>query len=198
MLTKYWVMIVIGAFVLFILFFVSELKESYKVLPIKESPNMAVPLYTDWRSFSPPDRKFAVLLPVPPQHAKDTVEIPRSELKRSYEMYISETLNGSIFMISIITYPREYPVVDQKSTLNDLVQEMVQTHSQNRLFSSQEGTFDKFPAVSFDINNPIYHIVGKVIAVQNTYYLLSYLAKKEQFDQVEYDYFLRNFQINPL
>lgn len=195
MLPKYWVMTFFGVLLLVVLFFLSEMKNAYKVIPIKESPVLVATPYLEWKDFTSQSGKFVVSFPVPPQNAKDVVNVPRSDLKRTYDMYVSEKNDGTIFMVSVITYPKELVIANSNFLLDEVVDEMMQTNPKNRLLKKEASTYNGMPAIDFKIDNKIYDIEGKVIANNEVIYLLSYLAKKGKFDADEYHHFIDSFKL---
>src|ERR1700722_18419536 len=110
--------ILLGIFVVFLLliggifFLVNSLKNMYNK-PLVETENsqsnshnsqLNSQNFSDWKEYVPSSKRFKVMLPfTPPQYARNAIEIPNSDKKRRYEMYTSETVNGSLFMINVIT-----------------------------------------------------------------------------------------------
>lgn len=193
--------IVITIFVLLflgVLFLTSNIQNAYKMLPIKESKKMEVPSYAEWREFTANTGRFRVMVPMPPQYAKDAVEIAGTDKKRLYEMYVSEKINGTIFMISLITYPSEVDTSNVDQILEETVHEMVATNPQNELRDFKDETFRGHKAVNFEIANHEFHVEGEAFMVDKTLYLLTYVAKTEDYNEADYQYFIRSFELlNP-
>ena len=83
-------------------------KDSYKILPLEEEkPDVTLEVYNfqDWKEFSSPDGEFNVLFPTLPQHAKENLTDPKTNEVRKYNMYVAEKNDGTIFMISLISFP---------------------------------------------------------------------------------------------
>lgn len=177
------------------LFTIRDIKESYKVLPIKVNTNLEVPQFAEWREYEPDTKRFKVMLPDPPQYAKESVEIPKTNKYRRYEMYVSEKLNGNIFMISLITYPEGVDISDKDDLLQQIVEEMMESKKNNKLNKNEKTTFEGHPAVDFNITNEKFNVEGKTILVDRTVYLLTYIAKIPDFILVEYEYFIKSFEI---
>lgn len=192
--------VVISAFVIImigILLLMSEMKNAYKVLPIKASGSMEVSPFAEWREFTSQTSHFKVSLPMPPQYAEENVSLPDTNLKRHYEMYVSEKLNGSIFMVSLITYPEGYHLSDENQTLHDLVTEMMQRKADNRLQESEDTFYRGHTALDFFITNDAFDLKGKTFIIDKTIYLLSYIARRNDFTLAEYDHFIDSFQLMP-
>lgn len=190
---------VISAFVVLmaaIILLGSDLKNAYKLLPGSTSPTMpAPPPYADWREFVARSGKFKVLLPAVPQYAKEAVDIPNMNKKRQYEMYVSEKINGTIFLISLITYPSDVDTSNTQEMLHGIVEEMMGSKPGNQLISEKAETFDHYPATDFSIRNKETNIQGKAFMINKTIYLLTYIAKKADFEEGEYQHFIDSFQL---
>lgn len=176
----------------------TQLKNAYKVLPIKESPQMEIDPFGGWREFNAQSGHFRVLFPMPPQYAKEANLIPGTDKKRLYEMYVSEKMDGAILMINLITYPPEVDTSDVSRMLRDTVDEMVATNPQNELQNITDKSFQGHQAVNFNIVNHDFHVEGLAFLVDKKLYLLTYVAKKADFSEADYEHFIQSFQMtNP-
>jgi hypothetical protein len=185
------------AFVIAVLYFATDMKNAYKILPGSTSGQLEVPPYVDWREFIPQSGKFKVDLPAVPQYAKEAVAIPNTDKKRRYEMYASEKLNGSIFMISLITYPSEFDTSNAKEMLHSVIDELVTSNPNGRLTEIRDTTFQTLPSIDFQLLNNDFHIQGKDFMINNTIYLLTYVSKKDEIDQKDYRHFIESFDLLP-
>lgn len=166
----------------------------YKVLPGDVNQPAQVGEYDTWRPFSSDDGAFSVLFPALPQRAEDSLPDPDSGEVRKYDMYVAEKNNGSIFMVSLITYS-ENEELSAAMLLKTVKDEMVAAHPANKLISSETGTFEGHPAIDFSIENPDAHIDGKAFIVGRTLYLLTHVAKRDQYRRDEFDHFLHSFKL---
>jgi hypothetical protein len=171
-----------------------NMKNAYRMIPVQMSEEMKVPPYADWREFIPQSKKFKVMLPTVPQYAQDSNLIANTEQKRFYEMFISEKLNGAIFMISQITYPAEYNV-NTRQLLKDTIDEMVKSNPDNTLNFVNDTTFLDQTAFDFNITNKDFGVDGKAFMYGKTIYLLTYIAKNAEFNKEEYKHFLDSFHL---
>lgn len=193
-MTKNVVLFILAAFFIAIIFAVREMKDAYKVLPIKIDTQLDVPQFAEWRAYEPQTKRFKVLLPDPPQYAKESVAIPKTDKFRRYEMYISEKLNGTIFLISLITYPEDLKLGDKDDLLLEIIDEMVASKRDNRLQKKENSTFHSYPAIDYRIANAEFNVAGKVVLVDKTVYLLNYISKKEDFSEADYEHFINSFE----
>lgn len=195
-MSKSVVTIIFIALLIGVYFLVDNIKKSYEILPIKESPTMQVGHFDNWGEFTSHVKGFKVSLPSYPQHAKQAVSIPKTDKKRLYEMYASEELDGSVFMVSVITYPTGFMLSSPNDdSLQEIVEEMMQTNANNHLEKLEHTDFRKYPALDFVILNNEFKIYGKVFMEGNTAYLLTHVAKKENFSMDEYNHFINSFQL---
>ncbi|MDP1834808.1 MAG: hypothetical protein Q8K75_02660 [Chlamydiales bacterium] len=174
---------------------------SYQVLPkveheekVEDEVQTEDP-FGEWRPFSSEDGVFTVMLPSLPQRANDTIADPSTGEQRKYDMYVAKKSNGSIFMISMITYPGSGGLEDHK-ILESVKDEMVAAHPGNKLLSSQTGTYLGHDSIDFSIENPDAHIDGKAFLVDRTLYLLTHVASKDTYNEQEFGHFADSFKIN--
>lgn len=190
------VTIIFVALLLGVYFLVDNIKKSYEILPIKEPTALQIGHFSSWPEFTSNANNFKVSLPSKPQHAKQAVSIPKTEKKRQYEMYASEEqLDGSIFMVSVIKYPPEFPISSPNDALQEIVDEMMQTNANNRLNKVDRTDFEEYPALDFVILNNEFQIHGRVFMIDHTAYLLTHVAKKENFNHEEYNHFINSFHL---
>lgn len=186
--------LLVGAFYL-----IPSLRNSYKILPgilyDKTTTSSDKEDFSTWQDFIPRSGLFKVLLPHTPQYAKDLVSIPDSDKKRRYDMYASEKIDGTLFLISVITYPSEVDTKNSHEILNQTVNELMQSNVDNRLISRKEIQFEKYPAVDFSMNNRDFHVQGRAILVDKIVYVVSYITRKNDFDPVEYQHFIDSFEL---
>lgn len=191
--------LVLGAFMvlfLFMIYLASDLKEAYKILPGNTSGQLVVPPFADWHVYTPEPGLFQVSLPAPPQAAHSQVAIPKSDKMRHYQMYVSEKLDGTAMMISLITYPTDYNLKNTQQLFREIVDELLVGNRENRLedFSLEE--IKGYPGARFQIQNPQLKIQGREFLVGNTLYLLNYVATKQAFQEDEFTHFLDSFSLS--
>ena len=151
--------------------------------------------FSTWKEFIPQSKLFKVSLPTSPRYAKDFMDIPDSDKKRRYDMYASEKIDGTIFLISVMTYPHEIDVDSHDTMLKQTVDELMRSHSANRLMKLQNQIFKNYRTLDFSMDNHEFHIEGKVIINDKTIYVLNYIANIENFDADEYHHFVNSFEL---
>jgi hypothetical protein len=180
-----------------LLFLALDIKNAYKLIPINSSAELVFPPFSGWREFQAPSERFKVFLPAPPQYAKESVPIPDTDKKRQYEMYVSEKLNGPVFMISLITYPKEVDISNVEKMLQAIVDEMMKSKADNKLKKTENVIFQGHPAIKFNIVNANFNVEGMALMVDRTIYLLSYIAQNSEFTADDYQYFINTFKLLP-
>lgn len=180
-----------------VIYLASDIKDAYKLLPMKAEPTLEVSPFADWREFEAKAGKFKVFLPVVPQYIKEAVAIPNTDLKRRYEMYIAQEPNDTIFMINLITYPNEIDTKDVRQTLHDLVDEMKASKPDNKLVEIKDNTYQDYPAVDFTLANPEFEVKGKAFMIDKMVFVLDYISRKENFALEKYDFFMNSFKLEP-
>lgn len=175
-------------------------KDSYKILPVTETPVPEAALekynFQDWHAFSSPDQTFQVMFPTLPQHAKETVKDKKNGDERKYEMYVSEKEDGTMFMISTITFKKlkNDPVEDQK-LLSEMMNDMVASNPKNVLQKSKEGDYKGHRTLEYTINNNELSIEVKSFLVKDRMYVMSRIAKLSNYNAEEYNFFINSFDL---
>lgn len=173
---------------------VKSATDSYKLLPISTPPQADTSQLFQWVEFSPNTGHFTVLLPFLPQHAAQTMVDPKTKERRVYEMYISQKQDGTIFMISGISFPDGKTPPDD-TTIKNLVNDMVAANPDNKLVDMNKSTFQTMPASDFQIENPQVSVTGKAFIDGKTLYLLTMLSPSKTEDKQEFDYFTNSFKL---
>jgi len=184
---------------LIVLFLASDMKNAYKILPGPTSGEMPNPgLFADWRLFEPASKDFKVDLPAIPQSAKQTVVIPNTDKKRRYEMYASEKMNGSLFMVNLITYPNDIDTSNHEEIIRGMMDELMLGNPDNHLANFEKTEFKNHEAFNFNIQNEQYDIQGKAFMVEKVLYLLFYASHQGNFNKADFQHFLDSFSLNPV
>lgn len=151
--------------------------------------------FSTWKEFVPKSKLFKVLLPSTPQYAKDFIAIPNSEKKRRYDMYASDKVDGTLFLISVITYPSEVDTSSSNDILRQNIDDLIHNKADNQLTKILNNVLDGLNNIDFSIENQAFHVEGKAIQDDKTVYMLTYITRKENFDPKEYQYFFDSFQL---
>lgn len=155
--------------------------------------------FSSWSPFVPASGVFRVSFPATPQYFDDSIELPFVPEKGGYEIYASTTVNGSIFMVGCVIYPKNAdPSSNPQETLKALVEQLSYIRPGNQIIDLKESEFDYNPALDFSVENKEFKIAGKAILVGQRAYILTYIARKSDFNPREYEHFIGSFSLlNP-
>lgn len=149
----------------------------------------------EWKKFNPATGKFSVFLPSTPKYAIDIVNVPKTDIKRWYEMYVSEELNGTVYLINLITYHPGFDLSDVKGLLHNVVNEIASSNLNNHVEELKDTTFQGKPALYFHLNNHSIEVKGMAFLSGATVYLLTYTSREENFDDKEFNQFINSFEL---
>jgi hypothetical protein len=158
-------------------FIIKDSKNLYKAMPIDITKSQVTNLenfkFENWKEFNANNGEFKVLIPTLPQHANDTVKDPKTQEVRKYEMYVSEKPEGTIFMITMITFPPNSSTDSSENVLTKVMNDMVQANPKNKLKNMKVNDFKEMKALDFTIENDQINIDGKAFMVGDTLYVLT-------------------------
>lgn len=149
----------------------------------------------NWHEFTSPAGDFKVLFPALPQHAAETINDPKTQEQRQYDMYVSEKSNGAIFMISIIRMPNDSVTKLNEKMLPDVINDMMSSSPKSKLTKMEMGSFKGNPSIEYSFENDQVNVDGKAFIAGNSLYLLTNVAKKGDAQKQEFDYFTNSFQL---
>ena len=174
---------------------IRQAHNTHKLLPVDtEKPIEAKP-FEEWREFTSAIGEFKVMLPAVPLHAEESLPVPESKVVLQYNMYASESNDGTTFMISLITYPEEIDTSKPENMLENVMNEMVSANPTNSLRSLNFHEFLGHKALDFFIESPEIVVNSRAFVSGKTLYLLTMIDKKEQYDEEEFLYFINSFEL---
>lgn len=156
----------------------------------KSDPN----LFSYWRTFKSKKDTFQVSLPLEPHYVKDYVEIPGSDKKRRYEVYASEKPDGTVFMVSVISYPEEVEMSNSEEILKNMVDELMQGRADTKLLDLKPTLYMNHEAYAFSMENSLVKMEGITFLINKTIYVLSYVVRNENYNAEEFDHFINSFK----
>lgn len=169
-------------------------KDSQKA-PLASSVSQ-VDAFKTWQEFKPQSGLFKVSLPHRPQYAKDLVPIPGTSQNRRYDMYASEDIDGTLYLISVITYPAESETPEEgEDILKQIVDELMKTKPGNQLSMLKDNPFKNQHALDFSFVNRDFYVEGKIFMIGKTVYVLNYVTRKENLHQEDFQHFLDSFEL---
>lgn len=150
--------------------------------------------FSTWEEFVPQSGLFKVRLPHAPQYAKDFIPISNSDKMRRYDMYASEDIDGTLFLISVITYPDVIEDSLTEDVLHQTIDELMKSNADNHLKRVEREIFNMQNALNFSIENRDFLVEGKLMTVGKRIFVLSYVSLAENFDLLEYQHFVDSFK----
>ncbi len=189
---KMMMFVLLALVVVAVIFFTTDSKTE-KILLGGVNQKESAPIASDWKEFTARSGNFKALLPSDPQYARQGVEIPNSDKKRRYDLYASEKVNGTVFMISISTYPPEIDTSDVPQMLQGALTELMQGNPDNKLLKQEDTIYQNQPALEFTIENDPFKVEGIAFMVGKALYVLSYTARTTDFNPAEYKHFIDSF-----
>lgn len=149
--------------------------------------------FSSWKEFVPSSGLFKVKLPSEPQYARDYIPIPDSDKKRRYDMYASEKIDGTLFLVTMISYPDDADNSLPENILRQTVDEFMRSKPDNQL-SKLQNSLDKENSLDFSIESKDFHIEGRIFLEGKIVYNLTYISRIDSFDPSEYQYFIDSFK----
>lgn len=184
--------LVIGGLIIFNLIKTSS-PDFSQTIPKVSSESLDGLNLENWHEFSPATGDFQVLLPILPQHVTKTFTNPSTKDVRKYDMFVSERDNGTIFMISQITFLEVNDAKLDETMLHSVVDDMLSSNKNNKLKSLKNTQFAQQPALEFTIENDQAVIDGKTFIIDKTLYLLTLVAKQGLYKPKESAIFINSF-----
>lgn len=172
-------------------------RETYRYLPINVEKVPEVMPHEGWREFVSAIGRFKVMLPITPQHANEKLPVPGTAYFLDYDMYISETPDGTTYMISLIRYPDALDTSNTDNMLENVMNEMVAASPGNKLRQMAFGEFLGVKALDFTIHSPEIVVASKAFVVGKTLYLLTLIDKMKKYKEEDFKYFVESFGLVP-
>lgn len=197
--SRFLFVVIIAILIIGTIITVRSSRKHHESQPTHAGPALAaVSSFEEWRQFTSPLNHFQAFFPALPQHATESTIDPKTQKTRKYDMFVSQEHNGTTFMIQLISYENDDPLLAPEKVLTHIVDEMMLANPKNELTSSSEGKFQGYRSLDFSLKNPQGKIKGKAFIVNQTLYLISYISSTENFNEQEYQHFIDHFQFLPL
>ena len=153
------------------------------------------PNFAEWHEYNSPTGQFKVLLPSLPQHASEKMNDPKSKQTRMYDMYVVEKDNGTLFMINLITYLENKDPIENDEMLAKVMNDMLISNPKNTLKDMQMVNYQNTQAMDFIIENDQIDLSGRTFILGKTLYVLTTVAKIENYNPDEFKFFINSFQL---
>lgn len=151
-----------------------------------------------WQTYAFQKSGFSVDLPTKPETLEQTIDIPKSDLKITYETYLSEPSDNSVFVISVWNYPAEIDMSKPEVNLQDGFGGMLSALPGSEVEDMKMTEVDGFKALEFLVKNEDIYFQGKLILVHNTLYQVFTVYKSSVDMDKSYSKFIDSFKLlNP-
>ncbi|NGX60986.1 MAG: hypothetical protein K940chlam9_00463 [Chlamydiae bacterium] len=151
--------------------------------------------FQDWKTFTAEKNGFSVSLPVEPEHVEQTIEIPKTDLKISYDTYLSEPNEDSVYVISVWNYPSEVDMSKPEVNLQDGFGGMLSALPGSEVLAMKMTKVGGFDALEFLVKNEEIYFQGELILVHNTLYQVFTVYKGGQDMTDNYTHFIDSFKL---
>lgn len=191
------IFLIILAVVLFLFMLVRSSKEAYKMLPGGDQSIVATPQYGSWVKFAAPSGLFETFFPTVPQFTTDVTRDKIGLVERTNEIYVSETEDGTIYLISVVRYHNEeggLPLSDEQM-MSNVMYEMIDSKPENKLLGFKKNKVLNRSGLEFTIVNENIQVDTQVLTNKNDLYILSYVSNLSSYDDRNFDHFVKSFKI---
>lgn len=148
-----------------------------------------------WVPFSSPEEGFSVDLPTTPEHVRQSIAIPHTELKIEYNTYLSEPNEYAVYVISVWNYPAAVNMSRPDVNLQDGFEGMLSALPGSQVLNMAMTEVDGFKALEFLVKNDQIYFRGKLILVYNTLYQVFAVYKQKESMDGDFTHFMDSFSL---
>lgn len=196
-MTKYLTLFVIIALLLTSVITYQLSKDSLSPPPLQEEGvNLEGFEFQNWHEFIAPNEKFTVLLPSLPQHATKNVIDQNTQEPRNYEMYVAEKPDGTIFMITLITFEDAIKNSDTDKLMRRMMNDMMDTNPNNELRSVETKKYKGLDSLDFSFGNTDVNIDAKTFVIGDTLFILARIVNVQNYNADEFNFFINSFDLS--
>lgn len=150
------------------------------------------PDYENWHLYHDKEGRFSALFPTLPIHAAENYKDPKTEELRTYEMFVSERDDGSVFMVNLITFP-EGADLDAEQLYSRFINDMLTANPKNELENSTATTFHDSKSYDFSLRNDEMRIQSKIFLNDRSLYLFSRVVPIGSVKDEQFTFFVNSF-----
>lgn len=151
-----------------------------------------------WQNYSFPESGFSVDFPKKPERIKQTIDVPKTDLKINYETFLSEPSDSIVFVVSVWDYPAEVDMSKSETNLQDGFSGMLSALPGSEVLNMKMSDISGFKALDFLVQNEDIYFQGKLIIAHHTLYQVFTVYKNTEEMKNNYPQFINSFKlINP-
>lgn len=149
-----------------------------------------------WKSYSYEKNGFSIELPEKPEHVEQSITIPKTDLQITYDTYLSEPSDSSVYVISVWKYPPEIDMSSPEINLKDGFSGMLSALPGSKVLNMNMGTLQGYNTLEFLVQNEDIYFQGKLILVHNTLYQVFTVYKNSSENMTDnYVQFIDSFKL---
>lgn len=148
-----------------------------------------------WTTFTAKKDGFSVSLPSQPENIEQTIDIPKTDLKISYNTYLSEPSDSVVYVISVWNYPPQIDMSKPEVNLQDGFGGMLSALPGSEVLNMKMTEVQGYKALEFLVKNDDIYFQGKLILVYNTLYQVFTVYKNTMDMSENYIRFIDSFKL---
>lgn len=153
---------------------------------------------SEWKPFTSTKSGFNIQFPAQPQHVEQTIEVPQTDMKISYNTYLSEPSDAVVYVVSVWNYPVEIDMDDPKQNLQDGFSGMLSALPGAQVEMMQMGSTQGFDSLEFKVKSDEIFFRGKLILVHHTLFQVFTVYRSDLESEKDYAHFIQSLElINP-
>lgn len=151
--------------------------------------------FSQWRQYTSTIGNFQVDMPTVPQHATETVVVPKSNTKLLYNMYAADDEATGSYAVNTIDYPDDLPLGNHRPILDGVMNQLMGTHPDNELKSLELLDSDNGQMLQFFVETPNTLVGARTFIVGQRLYLITVIDKKDSFSDQRFRHFVESFEL---
>jgi hypothetical protein len=162
----------------------------------KKNAPLPVSALKVWKSFHNEEHGFRVQFPTNVDEQSFGILDPRMHQKQFYEIFSSQELNSTVYVVNIISFPPGFSPEKSIGLVQNKINDIVATGRKSRLVESKTTQLFGENTTEFEIEGENYTIFGAAFIHEGKLYLLSVTSLKENTSQADWEFFVRSFKLD--
>lgn len=125
-----------------------------------------------WREYQSAVAKFQVDFPGLPQHAQEVRDVPNTDWRLEYQLYVAQDTEGADYMVSMVKYPEQMTIENAQKILDGVLEEMRALNPTHEVEGLDSSDFQGHPSIRFTVAAPDRVLHSRSIVVDHALYLL--------------------------
>lgn len=150
--------------------------------------------FNHWKRLQSVSGKCCISFPEEPEHMQQSMVLPEEQMELKYDVYVSGLEQNAVYMVLIAEYPtiinQSYAELSLESFLNGILTQ----NPHNRLIFADLVTVDGHKGLDFFIRTKDVYFKGRAIMANNQLYLLAMECEVQNYEELEFNYFINSFE----